>query len=656
MYATHEKLVEFNKAQQELVTKEIDVVEDVDYLQALNAIASHLDHIRDIKTELLSQAKQSIQEPPVQESIKTTKEDTSPPLLFQRTEIKTLKRICIDFFNKHGPDMVDTYLKINPPTPGKRGPGRPRKKGKTKSRFGYYNFGARKKKKNQSTVVVEGGTEKKRPGRKKKVIPEAPVPETPVISETVTPVSEESAVIPSPPQEEGPPRRRQSRAVSRVNYVDDIPDSVLYYVERQESKRRKMEEKVILESIKEASKQQQQQLPSPAEVIELNGQDIVNAIPPTEISEIGPPVITSVVSLSNGFVDPTRLFFEHDVLSPEFVNIKSECQFCGVICDNLKTLAMHNMEHLRLRIRRVGEKEALPVNLRRGVMLREGGYRVVRCSSCLKTFRNADQIKQHWNTKNCEYYCPICYLSFHRNPERIEDHLLSVHGIRKSGNRQRKTSSSDEPLKLLEDMTAFDQFPNKAQVTHERSGSSSGGFKLKVRSVSMINATAPTPDPPAPTYLPNQQYINDVAPATPPLQYTTQMKLNEAFGNQYQQQMSNQRAVCHICHCSFPNINSRNSHMKIHKRLSGSSTSLQPTMSYPMPMPYGVGSSMNNDYMVNVRPCGFRYYNRSEFIQLRSECKDCRYACTMCIKIFQSGSELQMHLMLEHPRSLTFKR
>lgn len=671
MYATHEKLVEFNRAQQELVTREIDVEEDVEYLKAFNAIFSLLDRIQDIKKDFLSKSKQSMTQTSVHKSAQKTQNDDLRCLLLKTSKVNTLKRICIDFFNKHGPDLVDTYLKCGTPDKElKRSDtkGRSPKKGSKKKRHnkrptGYKSFGGRKKKRSRTVVLIKTNLESGKPScTLKKVTPKSPV---------VTPVTQESPANPSTEQEDLPTTRRRSRTLSRVNYVDDIPESVLFYVERQESKRRKMEEKVILESIKEASKQQQQM--SSSELLDMSYQGTFNTNPLSEIkinSAVSvPPLIESLVLKRNGFneFESTQKFSEDDLLPHEIVSTKSECQFCGLICDNLKILAIHNMEHLSLRLRRIGEKESLPVNLRRGMMYRERGYAVVRCSSCLKSFRNADQIKQHWNTKNCDYYCKICYLSFHRNPELINDHLLSVHGIRKEGNRPLKIGNPDEPLKMLENMASFEQLTStvKSEIVPEPKNSPSGssGFKLKVRSVSMINASAPPLNTPDPDHFSIHRPINEVPPEVPPLQYTTQFNQEGGAFHQYQPQflppqISYQRAVCHICHCSFPNINSRNSHMKVHKRLPESSTSRPSSLGFSMSssMSYPIGSSMNNDYHLNVRPCGFRYYNRAEFIQHRSECKDCRYACTMCEKSFQAGSELQMHLMLEHPRSLSFKR
>lgn len=715
VYATYEKLVEFNRAQQELVTREIDVEEDADYLKAFNAISTLLDRIQNIKDDLLSKSKQSIAQMYKSIDVKKTRNANLRFLLLKESKVKTLKRLCIDYFNEHGPDLVETYLKCEwPPVVDDeeeseeeirntkvriRNPNS-KKRGNNRRRMGYRSFGSRKKKRSGSVPSVKVTSESIKP---KKVAPKAPT------------VVQESDPNPNPNpnnQEEGPATRRRSRALSRVNYVDDIPDSVLFYDEIQEAKRRKMEEKVILESIKEASKQQQ---PSPCpplvpplvirvtQLFKSNEpvvqQGLFNTNPESEIKINSAmsvqPMIEDVAAMNNGFgdleqipdlnvltesqliplygpelTDPNRLFSESDLLPPELVDIKSECPNCGLICDNLKILAMHNMEHLSLRLRRVGEKESLPASLRRGVMVMEGGFRFVRCSNCLKTFMNADQIKQHWKTLNCEYFCKICYLSFHRNPERMKDHMLSVHGIR-TGIRQRKMSNAvkpePQPLELLENMT-FDRLTSmvkpELEMQETSSSGSSGGFKLKVKSVSMINASASGLNVPVPDPVP-YHHTSEVS-EMPPLHYPTQVirtnqfNMNHQFQHQIQPppilpQLASQRAVCHICHCSFPNTNSRNSHMKVHKRFPESSgPSRPPPLALPMiPNPM-------NDFTVKVnfavRPCGFRYYNRVEFIQHRSECKDCRYACTMCVKTFQSGSELQMHLMLEHPRSLTFKR
>ncbi|XP_063706942.1 uncharacterized protein LOC134835880 [Culicoides brevitarsis] len=556
IYATHEKLVEFNKVQQNLVSG----VTDVDYLNGFVEIKSLLDRIQGIKVR---QALQNV-------TIKT--------------KVKSLSRICIDFFNKNGPSMLDTYLKCDKNPAAERNVRK-----RSHKRVSYKGFGDKKRKRAPSTNVVR--TEKVE--KPKKLPPEPP-------SETQETVSND---------EGGPATRRRSRALSRVNYVDDIPDSVLFYDEIQAAKRRKLEEKVILESIKEASRH-----------------------PNTEVFQ-NPH---SQIQINAAMSIPSM---EFDDLAPEIVFSKCKCRHCGLICDNLKILAIHNMKHLSVRLQKIGEKMTLPANLRRGVMFREDRYRVVRCTSCLRTFRNADQIKEHWNSQNCDFYCKICYASFHQNPEMIDDHLFRAHGVR----RQRHQRPVVKPLVRLEPRD------KKIKVENDVSPSPPSGFKLKVKSVSMINASAPLVEPPQEHFTPLQDQTFDESAN---LMYTTPNFAAQTYLNPSLVAQNAVRAVCHICHCSFPNINSRNSHMKAHKQFVSTSSMSQ------MPSPYAampsVGPSM--DFAANYTPCGFVYYNRAEFLQHRSECKDCRYACMVCSKPFQAGSELQMHMMLQHPRSLTFKR
>lgn len=660
-------MVDFNRAQQELVTREVDVEEDGDYLKAFNVVHSLLDRIQNIKNDLLIKSKQSIAQMYKKSDVNY---GSLKSLLLKETEVKSLQRICIDFFNKHGPDLLDTYLKCDSPIISDDEEEKKsdketivdknckilnnnHSKKRNKKKFGYRSFGSRKRKRSDfSKSFISKTSSSSSVEKPKKVTQPSPVKESP---------TSETHENESNPSEERPATRRRSRALSRVNYVDDIPDSVLFYDEIQEAKRRKLEEKVILESIKEASKRQQSspnpQLVPPL-IIRVNKakHELFHTNPESEIK------INSAISVTSYLIpEKNEKFFENDLVAPEIVNIKCECQFCGVSCDNLKLLAIHNRKHFQIRLRRVGEKLSLHASLRRGIMLMEKGRRTVRCSNCGKTFTTADQIKEHWNKRNCEYYCTICYEDFYRSPEDLRHHWRSVHGIRREEDRKFpvEVKTESRPLDLLENMT-FDRLTRnvKCDSTGETSseGNSGNGFKLKVKSVSMINASAVPNEPPPP---PPLSHVSDCPPlhfpylqtsfkVTPPPQPPPVLSFHS--------QLPNQRAVCHICHCSFPNTNSRNSHMKIHKQIPGTSSWKLPAMTPRMP----INPNPMNDFTVKVnfavRPCGFRYFNRAEFIQHRSECKDCRYACTVCVKTFQSGSELQMHIMLEHPRSLTFKR
>uniref|UniRef100_A0A336KC85 CSON002513 protein n=1 Tax=Culicoides sonorensis TaxID=179676 RepID=A0A336KC85_CULSO len=635
IHATYEKLVEFNRAQQELVTREIDITEDADYLKTFRALNMLMDRIKDLKLNLLTKSKQCFGQVNKQIDFECLRNTELKSLLLKDLKVKTLKRLCIDFFNQNGPNLLETYLKYDLEPLDEE----------MESEDEVIVIKSKVKNHNNHKVGFDSNSDLQDGNKPQKISSNPHEPES------------------NPPDGQeikGPATRRRSRALSRVNYVDDIPDAVLFYDEIQAAKRRKLEEKAILDSIKEASKRQQLSPPHrvvPPLVIKINENGIFKTNPESQIkinSAISVKPCSSASTSTNLtetilddlpitestnsqiILNPENLFFEHDIMPAQIVDIKTECSFCGLICDNLKILALHNNEHLKIRATRIGEKLSLPANLRRGAMLVKDNRRVVQCTSCLKTFMNAAQIKDHWSSRNCNYYCFICYEVFHRNPHRLKDHILSAHGIEIERDRKKTEipiKSEPGPLKQLENMAFNPRMDrlnsNQNTINHETaSQSSTGGFKLKVKSVSMINASAggliePTRNIPSPML--NQ--------SVPPLHYPLSRPVQHATPPLSPFQAANQRAVCHICHCSFPNTNSRNSHMKVHKRPSELQT-----------------KSVEKSFVrVSIRPCGFKYQHRAEFLQHRLECTNCRYSCTLCPKSFQSGSELQMHLMLSHP-------
>lgn len=741
VHATYERLLEFDMSQQKLVSEECETVEDQDYLRYYQEIQLLFDRINDLKRSISQKKKRELyHEPIVEHDI----DSNLKVLLLKHESVKSLKRICIDFVNEHGPNLLDTYLKFElPPLTEEEELAELQQQQELEKHTFRSSFSKKMPKRGGKGRFLKGGQHANSGviNKKKSNNFVKSIPFSPMLDETKQVNMEEN-------QELGRGARRRSRALSRVNYAEDIPDSILFYDEIQSAKRRKLEEKVILESIKEAKRSQMS--PTPGGTIKLSNiprteEDVKQKLSKVFKSHPGTVVqINSSLSIKLKTSDlerqlssteqaidnygnqylyeheldiesesPTNeLFFSEEILPDEMVYVKHECPICGLICDDMKALALHNNSHLTLRIQRYGERQLLMASLRRGNMVIVNGRRIVRCSNCLRTFANAEQIKQHWNTKMCMFYCKICSMSFHRNPEKIREHSLAAHGVILDKNRGMTVAPPLiwRPIKMDKReneqirppaLAPLERLVNnlvKREVNNEQTENSNSnnngqshasqnptpsGFTLKVKSVSSINASASNL---------NGNPGGSGASEIPPLHFPQTAKKKTStypvFSSMLSKQVPPQRATCHICHCSFPNTNSRNSHMKVHKRQneSPSFASNRPIAPPPLAIsvpkmitqytkvpqqqqsasvssysPNNPTSTTSNNYTIKVnlmtRPCGFRYYNRADFLKHRSECKECRYACTQCSKNFQSGSELQMHYMLSHPKSIQyFKR
>lgn len=199
------------------------------------------------------------------------------------------------------------------------------------------------------------------------------------------------------------------------------------------------------------------------------------------------------------------------------------CQYCRKQFSDIKQLAVHQVTHLKVETHKIGSPLVLSPSFRRGRMVPMGNNKCFRCLNCWRLYPNSQSILQHWVTGKCIFYCSICGQSFHQNPKLIRDHFPEVHGIK----FKMPNSSSAPPATAATDSMLLATHPSQ-RINRA---------KLKEQLVKGPASASTT------------------VSSTVPSRSFTVIKMKPPIG----------RVKCHICSCSFPNMQSRNSHMRLHK-------------------------------------------------------------------------------------------
>lgn len=190
-----------------------------------------------------------------------------------------------------------------------------------------------------------------------------------------------------------------------------------------------------------------------------------------------------------------------------------KCKYCDRMCGNMNHLAVHQTQHMRLETHKIGESQVLAPKWRRGRMVPMGSQKCFRCLNCWRLHPDSQSILEHWVSGKCLHYCSICGLSFHHNPKLIRSHFPEVHGIR---------------YKLPEESDSH----ALAKMNAPAGGSVAAGGGQTKKIFRPIR--------------PGGRMLNTISKAKPVVSKSG-------------------RVTCHICSCSFPNMHSRNSHMRLHK-------------------------------------------------------------------------------------------
>lgn len=183
-----------------------------------------------------------------------------------------------------------------------------------------------------------------------------------------------------------------------------------------------------------------------------------------------------------------------------------KCTQCDQTFDDMKQLALHQGKHLRVITYKIGELQILNPKFRRGRMVPMGNQKCFRCLNCWRLHANSQSILEHWVAGKCDFYCSICGESFHHNPRLIRFHFSQVHGIR---------------YNIPEEHVNPELAIHKHTMNENKLNSDNVGSNRPV--------------------------------------------LSNTFGIEDITKLKPGRVKCGICHCSFPNMHSRNSHMRLHK-------------------------------------------------------------------------------------------
>lgn len=272
-------------------------------------------------------------------------------------------------------------------------------------------------------------------------------------------------------------------------------------------------------------------------------------------------------------------------------HFKIKCEICGICTEDLAKLAIHKLEHLKVSTNRIDEVKILNGSLRRGRIILVQSQKRVRCSNCLKTFSTAPLIKQHWAEGKCDFFCKICGLHFHSNPFLLRVHYSSVHGIRFT-----------------------------VQGLTERKPAPPALGKIFIRNIDQINSNG---------------FVNPSTSATTnPVVIRRKKKSKYAY--LYSEDLNPGRVTCNICLTSFPNMKSRNSHMRLHK------------LKVDKPPP--PVDEMNYSREYTCGPCGVKCKNKSILYLHKKNCPASnQFSCPFCLKHFPSSADLQVHVMNLHP-------
>lgn len=268
-------------------------------------------------------------------------------------------------------------------------------------------------------------------------------------------------------------------------------------------------------------------------------------------------------------------------------NFKIKCEICGLAVEDLTKLAIHKLEHLTVSTNRIDEVKILNGALRRGRIILVQNQKRVRCSNCLKTFSTAPLIKEHWADGKCDFFCKICGLNFHTNPFLLRVHYSSVHGIRFTvqGLTERK------PIQP----------------------------KIFIRNIEQINSNG---------------FVNPSTSGNPEV---PRRKKKSKYAYLYSETVHPGRVTCNICSTSFPNMKSRNSHMRLHK-LKIDKPAAAPVFDMNFAREYTCG------------PCGIKCKNKSILYSHKKNCPASnQYSCPFCLKKFPASADLQVHVMNLHP-------
>ncbi|XP_037026428.1 uncharacterized protein LOC119067515 isoform X2 [Bradysia coprophila] len=200
------------------------------------------------------------------------------------------------------------------------------------------------------------------------------------------------------------------------------------------------------------------------------------------------------------------------------------CQYCRKQFSDIKQLAVHQLVHLKVETHKIGSPLVLSPSFRRGRMVPMGNNKCFRCLNCWRLYPNSQSILQHWVTGKCIFYCSICGQSFHQNPKLIRDHFPEVHGI-----KFKMPNSSSAPATPMAPMAS----DSMLLATHASQRMNRAKFQEQAIKGAPASAVA----------------------STAPGRSFSVIKMKPPIG----------RVKCHICSCSFPNMQSRNSHMRLHK-------------------------------------------------------------------------------------------
>lgn len=656
VHSTYERLCIYKKTQQQFVVSLVDT-HYYHRLQEIKKLEEEINEARINRKELTSTKLRE--------------------LLLRNSTVKPLKCLCIDFFNKNGPLLLKSILKVEYSPLSDQDQEEQERQFQEKIEIYFKNL---PKSKRNRYVKSTYGIRKRHPDDELSLSSNQSDTETDAANHvendervSIKNIEETKKLKRKFLEEQAATSEKRvlrtlTGATQRVKYVDDIPDEVLFYGQIQKSKRKKLEEKAIMQSIKDAKKGHENYNRKDEETMHN--------------SKLNPGASYQPNLEQSTPVSPT--FSRHELVPSEIVNQKCICKYCNYNLENMKALTLHNNIHLRLFVRRIGEKKLLPPQLRKGKFVEINNCKMVRCLNCLRTFASLDFLKQHWILRSCTFYCKICYKNFYSKPEGLKMHMLSIHGV--------KTDPNVAIIRFEAALAASTKYENEVP-------SSSGECKLKIKSVSSINAsgingllnlpsigikanptiaqqnilppmsqmadnrtfvtkhgnnrlrhlkhtgpwiprpqfatlihpTTPLPPPPPPRPKPQIHSQSQVAPQqmTPIMHLNSQVQMFGNYDSRLEYYGSQQSGFCGLGIVPEPAV----------------------TPVHSLPITH-YGSSFGKIPVFS--PCGLQCFDKDEFIVHRKECKTCKFSCVLCIKGnricgFQTGSELQMHLMLSHP-------
>lgn len=332
------------------------------------------------------------------------------------------------------------------------------------------------------------------------------------------------------------------------------------------------------------------------------------------------------------------------------------CPQCGDRFPNPKALAIHQITHMGLESQNLFEKRPLEKKVRRGRLIVIQDKKCIRCLNCWKLFYDNKSILDHWSDSKCEYFCIVCGKEFPTSPRMLREHMPAAHNISFKSVKRVMTS---KPTRTMSPISLMD-------VKQEP-------FE--------------------------QEELPPLVPISAPRKSIEKEKHTSPNQNPGRDIRLEIKVKCNLCNKVFANFKAKNSHMRAHKSKEAEDFHIQPRMvvkkepvehnpllptvqtgdyippsvvkkpvlvkaestvkylkvksiskfpEFMQPLPVTSSTSFRIPFICQI--CDIKFECGEDLLYHLSQCEESinSYICMECYKQFQTPSEVQLHIQLDH--------